>query len=121
MKATLAAYKLGRPSLAQPEIMAPLSEFLIEILFEKGRDGRFYVHSPNLAGLHLAGRDLSAIRADLEPIVKELLFHNLDFVADQIRWVPSLDEVVSHLTKPSSPPEPRSEGSNYLVITGRAA
>jgi len=102
-------------------MMVEGKEFLIQILFEKSRDGRFHVHSPELAGLHLAGRDLRKIRADLEPIVKELLFHNSNVIADKIRWVPSLEEVVRQMTQPSTAPKEEAGERNFLVITGRAA
>jgi hypothetical protein len=93
--------------------MAKAREFKIQILFEREPDGRFRVRSPTLDGLHLAGRDLKKLCADLDPIVKDLLFHNLDFVADRIRWSPSLEHVAREMTR--SPP-PRD-----LLITGRAA
>jgi|SRR5208282_2781117 len=101
--------------------MADVKEFMIQILFKKSGDGRFHVHSPDLAGLHLAGRDLTTIRADLEPIVKELLFHNSHVIADKIRWVPSLEEVVRQMTQPLSAPKQQPGEQNFLVITGRAA
>lgn len=100
--------------------MGRAREFAIQLLFEKRRDGRFYVHSPNLAGLHLAGRNLDKIRADLEPIIKELLYRNADFVADKIKWFSSLEQVTRELTRPAPPREPKSE-EHFLVITGRAA
>ncbi|HXQ66715.1 MAG TPA: hypothetical protein VN980_09100 [Alphaproteobacteria bacterium] len=101
--------------------MTAAKEFMIQILFKKSADGRFHVHSPNLAGLHLAGRDLATIRADLEPIVKDLLFYNSNVIADKIRWVPSLEEVVCQMTQPSSAPEPQAVEQKFLMITGRAA
>ncbi|HKO10122.1 MAG TPA: hypothetical protein VJ487_20630 [Alphaproteobacteria bacterium] len=76
--------------------MTAAKEFMIQILFKKSGDGRFHVHSPDLAGLHLAGRDLATIRADLEPIVKDLLFYNSNVIADKIRWVPRLEEIPPH-------------------------
>ena len=101
--------------------MTDTKEFMIQILFETSGDGRFHVHSPDLAGLHLAGRDLATIRADLEPIVKELLFHNSNVIADKIRWVPSLEEVVSQMTRPPTVPSSSSREQKFLMITGRAA
>jgi hypothetical protein len=102
-------------------VMTDAKEFMIQILFEKSGDGRFHVHSPDLAGLHLAGRDLATIRADLEPIVKELLFHNSNVIADKIRWVPSLEEVLGQFTRPSSPSSSPAQEQKFLMITGRAA
>ncbi len=97
-----------------------MSEFLIQLLFDKNRDGRIHVHSPNMPGLHLAGDDLESIQDDIEPIVKELLLHNSHVIVDQIRWVPSLEEIVRQMGKPSPEPEQKQE-SKYLVIMARAA
>lgn len=100
--------------------MGSAREFRLRLLFEKKRDGRFYVCSPDLAGLHLAGSDLDKIRADLEPVIKELLFFNSDFVADTIKWVPSFDQAMHNVKQSLSPPrgQPAEE---IFVITGRAA
>ena len=48
-------------------------EFSICVHFDKDQDGRYYVHSPNVTGLHLAGTDLNAIRGEINIIVKDLL------------------------------------------------
>lgn len=95
-------------------------EFSLKLLFEKKQDGRYYVRSPDLAGLHLASSDFEKIRADLEPVIKELLFYNLEFVADTIKWVPTLDQAMLKLKQKLSPPggQPTEE---IFVITERAA
>jgi hypothetical protein len=93
-----------------------MDEFAIQLLFDKAHDGRIHVHSPNIPGLHLAGDDLESIRADIEPIVKDLLFHNSNVVVDRIRWVPSLEEVVRQMAEHA--PEPKSK---YLMIVAHAA
>ena len=72
-------------------------ECSIELLFDKRSDGRYYVHSPNVPGLHLAGPDIDALRADVEPAVRDLLKHNRNLLVERIRWVPSLDEVLDRL------------------------
>lgn len=98
-----------------------MSEFVIQLLFDKRSDGRFHVHSPNVPGLHLAGKSIELIRGDIEPVVRDLLFYNSGMVVDQIRWVPSLDEVVKEMA-PSVPAITESpETPKFLVITGRAA
>jgi len=99
------------------------TEFVAQVRFEKRPDGRFHIRSPNIPGLHLAGRDLEKIRADLEPIVKDLLFHNLNVVVDKLSWVPSIDAMVTRLKagEPASPPEPRPGKPSFLVILGHAA
>lgn len=91
-----------------------MDEFAIQLIFDQRQDGRFHVHSPSVPGLHLAGRDLSEIQADIEPIVKDLLLHNANVVVDKIRWVPSLEDVVRQMT----PPSPRSK---TLMISAHAA
>jgi hypothetical protein len=75
----------------------PAEEFSIRVLFDRAQDGRYYVHSPNVTGLHLAGTDIDLMRKELEPIVKDLLWFNHQLIIDEIRWVPSLDNVVNQL------------------------
>jgi len=79
--------------------MPAMNEFSICVLFDRAADGRYYVHSPNVTGLHLAGTgtDIDAIRGEIEMIVKDLLRLNHNIEADEIRWVPSLDHVVKQL------------------------
>ena len=98
--------------------MGKTAKFVIELLLEKKGDGRFYVRSPNLAGLHLASSDLEAIRADIEPVVKDLLYHNEHFQADEIAWLPSLEQITEAMTQPRRDAD---SVEKFLVITGRAA
>lgn len=100
--------------------MAKTREFALKLLVRRKDDGRFCISSPNLPGLHLAGQDLDKIRADLEPIVKDLLYFNTDFVADQIKWVPSLEQAGHDVKQALSPSEPRAV-EELFAITGRAA
>lgn len=100
--------------------MAEAREFALKLLVQRKDDGQFCISSPNLPGLHLAGHDLDKIRADLEPIIKDLLYFNTDFVADQIKWVPSLEQVMHDVKQALSPSEPRA-AEELFVITGRAA
>jgi len=97
--------------------------FVAQVTFVKRPDGRFHIHSPGIPGLHLAGRDLDKLRADLEPIVKELLFHNHNIVVDQLSWVPSLDDTFkkakAHQPTPLPPPKPGKP--SFFVIVGHAA
>jgi hypothetical protein len=102
----------------------PLDGFAIELLFDKRRDGRFHVHSPSVPGLHLAGCDLQAIKADIEPVLRDLLLYNSKLVVDRIEWHPSLAEVITKMTDPNAPapaPEPRNGAKNFLLIFGHAA
>ena len=91
-------------------------EFQIELLFDRRSDGLFHIHSEALPGLHLAGEDFSALRRDIEPAVRELLRYNREIVADEIRWVPTLEEVQREL---DAPPED-AERATYLIRTARA-
>lgn len=98
--------------------MGTVKTFVIELFFEKRADGRFYVRSPSLSGLHLTGRNFKAIHDDIEPIVKELLYHNSKIEAEKIVWLPGLEQVEHVMTEPVRESEPVEK---FLVITGRAA
>lgn len=78
-----------------------VGEFSIELLFDQRSDGRYFIHSPHVPGLGLAGPDLEALCADIEPAVKDLLRHNRDFTVESIRWVPSIDEVLEQFDLPA--------------------
>jgi hypothetical protein len=92
-------------------------EFAIELLFDQRSDGRCYVHSPSIPGLHLAGPDLGALREDVEPAVKDLLHLNRGISVAAIRWVPSLDEVFERLSAPEHDPSK----ATYVVTIAPAA
>jgi hypothetical protein len=96
-------------------------EFAIQLLFLRCEDGRFRVHSPDVPGLHLAGSDLAAIRTDIEPIIKDLLYFNSKLIIDQIHWVPSLEGIVAEMAESKSAPPTKDRSSEFLVIVGRAA
>jgi len=81
--------------------MTTQNEFRIEIVFDKRDDGRFHIHSASVPGLHLAGIDLDALRADVEPVVKDLLWFNKKIIVDSVRWIPSLDDIVDKLKAPA--------------------
>jgi hypothetical protein len=72
----------------------------------------------SLLGLHLAGDDLAEIRTDIEPIIKDLLFHNSNVVVDTVQWVPSLEEAVRHMARSTPPLDP---DKSFLMIVGHAA
>jgi hypothetical protein len=98
---------------AEEEPMPATNEFSIRVLFDRSADGRYYVHSPNVIGLHLAGTDIDLIRREIETIVKDLLLLNHQITADEIRWVPSLDHVVKQLKGNADNVPERQE--TYLV------
>ena len=97
--------------------------FVAQVKFVRRPDGRFHINSPGIPGLHLAGRDLDRIRADLEPIVKDLLFHNHNIVVDQLSWVPSLDDTFKKAKagQLAPLPTPKPGEPSFLVIVGHAA
>jgi hypothetical protein len=99
------------------------TEFAVQVEFDKRQDGRFYIHSPSLPGLHLAGPDLEKIRVDLEPVVRDLLRYNHGMVVDTIRWVPSIDDVVRSFRKDDepTPPSPQPGKPSFLLIRGHQA
>ena len=75
--------------------------FSIEFLFDQRSNGRYFIHSPHVPGLRLAGPDLEALCADIEPAVKDLLQHNRKLAVESIRWVPSIDEVLKEFDRPA--------------------
>ena len=93
------------------------SEFSIQLLFDQMSDGRYFIHSPHVPGLRLAGFNLEALRADIEPAVKDLLFHNRNLHVESIRWVPSINEVLEELERP----EEKDNKQTYLVKLSGAA
>jgi hypothetical protein len=101
------------PGKAEEEAMSIPHEFSISVHFDRAADGRYYVHSPNVIGLHLAGTDIDLIRGEIERIVKDLLRLNHQLEADEIRWVPSLDHVVKALKGDADKVPERQE--TYLV------
>lgn len=93
------------------------SEFSIQLLFDQKSDGRYFIHSPQVPGLRLAGFDLDALQADIEPAIKDLLLHNRNLTIESIRWVPSIDEVLEELEQP----EKKDNKQTYLVTLSGAA
>jgi hypothetical protein len=87
------------------------SEFRIRLWFDRRPDGRYYIHSPNVPGLHLAGRDLRALCDDIDPAVKQLLRNNLKIEVDEVRWMPTIEEMQRQLLP--------DEGENVYAVKGR--
>jgi hypothetical protein len=102
--------------------MTAEAEFEIRLVYDQRPDGRFYIHSPNVPGLHLSGISLGALTTDIEPLIRDLLLYNSKVIVDSIRWVPPLEEMIEKFRHPAaSPPAPSPGESRVLVITGRAA
>ena len=92
-------------------------EYSIQLFFDQKADGRYFIHSPHVPGLRLAGFDLEALRADIEPAIKDLLSHNRNLDVESIRWVPSIDEVLEELERPGE----KDKKQTYLVKLSGAA
>lgn len=76
-------------------------EISIVLQYEKHPDGCYYIRSNSLPGFRLAGPDIDALQRDLNPVVTDLLLHNMGIEVESIRWVPSPDDVKQQLQKPS--------------------
>jgi len=90
-------------------------EISIELVYERHDDGRYYVSSDDVPGFRMAGSDIDVIHADLNEVVSDLLRHNSGFVIEELRWVPSLEDVKRHLEKPGP------EGKARYVASGTIA
>lgn len=93
-----------------------MQNIALEIFYEKHSDGRYYIKSNDVPGLHLAGTNFSALQSDLDVVVKDLLLHNLGFAAESVTWVPSPDDAKQMLDRPS--PEGRA---TYIARVKAAA
>jgi len=78
-----------------------VKEISILLQYEKHPDGCYYIRSEALPGFRLQGPDFDALLRDLDPVVSDLLLHNMGFEVESIRWVPTPDDVKHHLQNPS--------------------
>ncbi|HEY5046887.1 MAG TPA: hypothetical protein VII49_02570 [Rhizomicrobium sp.] len=90
-------------------------ELSIVLHYEKHANGRYRIRSESLAWLRLEGPDIDALQRDINPVVTDLLLHNMGFEVESIRWVPSPEDVKHHLRKPSP------DGMVTYVATLKAA
>jgi hypothetical protein len=102
-------------SFAEGRINMATQEIHVELLYERHSDGRYYVSTNDIPGFQMAGLNIDAIQSDLNDVVKDLLFYNSGFKVEELRWVPSLDEVKLHLDRPVP------EGKVHYVISGTIA
>lgn len=91
-------------------------DIAIEILYEKHSDGRYYIKSLDVPGLHLSGMDFAALQKDLNPAVSALLHHNLGFDVEGITWVPSPEDARQMLDRPE-----REGKATYIARVKAAA
>lgn len=96
-------------------IAVMIQEIAIDLIFERGSDGRYQVRSTDVPGFYMAGSDIEAIHGDLNEVVSDLLRLNTGFIVSDIRWIPSLDDVKKHLAKPPA------EGKIRYVASGTLA
>jgi hypothetical protein len=68
--------------------------------YEKHPDGRYRIRSESIPGFRLEGPDIDVLQRDLNPLVRDLLLHNMGFEVESVRWVPSPEEVKQHLQAP---------------------
>jgi hypothetical protein len=87
----------------------------IDLVFERTSDGRYRVTSEDVPGFYMAGNDIDVIHGDLDEVVKDLLRLNSGFIASNIRWFPSLNDVKEHLKKPPA------EGKIRYIASGTLA
>ncbi len=92
-----------------------IREIAIDLIFERGSDGRYQVKSADVPGFFMSGYDIEAIHGDLNEVVSDLLRLNSGFIVSDIRWVPSIDDVKKHLKKPPL------EGKIRYVASGTMA
>jgi hypothetical protein len=90
-------------------------EMSIVLHYERDAHLRYKIRSESLPWLHLEGTDIDALQRDLNPVVSDLLRHNMGFEVESIRWVPSPEEVKRHLQQPST------EGTVTYVARLKAA
>jgi hypothetical protein len=96
------------------------SEISVTVIFEHREENRYYIHSPHIPGLHLAGPKLEELNALLETTIRDLLYYKSNIFIDGIRWVPSLDDVTKQLSgTPQNPPA--IDNKTYLISVHAAA
>ncbi len=83
----------------------PRREFYAKVIFERRDGDHFYIHSPDIPGLHLSGRNFDELNTLLETAVKDLFWHNSEIVIDSIRWV-RRPNGRSHARLPAQDPAP---------------
>jgi hypothetical protein len=97
-------------------------EFYATVIFERRDGDHFYIHSPDIPGLHLAGRNFDALQGLLEPAIRDLYWFNSKIAIDGIRLLPSLNEVNKLMKGPADLPsggEPQHRV--YEVTVNQAA
>ena len=90
-------------------------EISIEMVYERLSDGRYHVTSEDVPGFQMVGLDIDAIQNDIDEVIRDLLRYNSGFVVEELRWVPSLEDVKHHLQKPSP------EGKARYIASGKIA
>ena len=94
--------------MSRPNVIA------LELRFERHEDGRFYVHSPDLPGLHLAGPNPDALRGDLESALRDVLSGNANVGVERMHFFPNLANMFA-----SDPGLPRRETCVVTLLEGR--
>lgn len=94
-------------------------EFYATVIFEQRDGDHFYIHSPDVPGLHLAGRSFDELHKLLPTAIKDLYWHNSEIVIDSIRWLPNLADFSRN--GGIEPPKGGQERRVYAVKVKHAA
>jgi len=78
--------------MSRPNVIA------IELRFDHHEDGRVHVHSPDLPGMHLAGMNLDALRADFESVLRDLIHANANATVERMHFFPNLGSLTHPTT-----------------------
>ena len=96
-------------------------EFHATVIFERRDGDHFYIHSPDVPGLHLAGRDFDELQKLLPTAIKDLYWFNSEIAIDSIRLLPSLTEVSKLMKSPAALPSGELERRVYAIKIKRVA
>ena len=90
---------------------------IITVTFTELEEGRIYVSSPDLPGLHIVSPDRELLRRDIPVAIKDLLHYGHNLTAE-VKFVPSLNEILSNFG-PSPRLEARSEEPHSAMLMAR--
>lgn len=71
---------------------------IIWVEFRKLEGDRIYVSSPDLPGLQIVGDDLALLRRDIPIVIKDMLFHGFNLVAD-VEFLPPLEDTLRFFSR----------------------
>ncbi len=101
--------------------MSATKEVSVKVQFKRADEDRYYISSTDIPGLHMAGQDIESLNAELETVIKDLLWYNDDIVVDRLRWVPKLDAVVERFKGNKAASQLDGEERTYVLTLKEAA